>query len=110
MKKNQKVALGIAAILAIIFICTPLPLRITDADREYAISHALDALLTGKRVLNSRGLTRLNDWETMKTKKLSFANETNVPERIFLSRGLQPKIKGRKLDSEAGEALIDFSH
>ena len=110
--KNHKIAVTFMGILgAFILALFPLPLQVTDKDKEYAVSHALAALISDNRVLSSKGYCRLYDSSFVKNNgRLFFTNELGIADEVFVMHGLKPVPQDRKLDVDAGDVVVSFSY
>jgi hypothetical protein len=122
MPRKLKVLLASAVACAFLaLLLVPLPLALTDSDREYAVKHALSALLHKKRVwLSSQsfaekynGLHRLFECDNMDKRSLYYENGTNVPDLAFEEYGF------KRASEEANErgargrergVVVMFSH
>lgn len=108
-RRRRLLALSIfAALLAALFV--PLPLKPNDKDIEFAVSHALTALLQDQKAWTSDGYTTLPDSGFVKVDgRLYFENDTNVPEQLFLKHSLNPIPKDLELDVNDGDVIVLFS-
>jgi hypothetical protein len=107
---------------AVFLLAVPLPYPPNSSDREAAVSEALSALLHDTEVLTKTSRDRLLEisptnrehlleTDSVKSAKgnIYYENEVNVPEALFLTAGLKPIPKDRKIDFDTGDVVVRFA-
>lgn len=92
-------------------LLVPLPYPPTLADRSAAVSEALASLLKDRQLPTPFGLAVLGDARFVRraTGHIYFVNEADVPDSLFLVRGLRPISPGMKPNINEGDVIVTFS-
>ncbi len=105
-KRWRVASLVIAFLIVGLF---PLPFSIRVADREAAVSHAINAVVHNRTVLHSTSIRRLYDCSFVdQNEQLYFRNGLDVPDDVFLRYGLKAIPNDRDIDVDAGDVIISF--
>jgi hypothetical protein len=107
--KTKRRTIIIVLLVLILAALAFVPLPLSSADKELAVSQTLDALLENRLVLTTKGYARLYDTAFIKDKqRVFFGNGLGIADTVFLQHGLKPVPKDRKLDVDSGDVIVSF--
>ena len=92
-------------------LLVPLPYPPTLADRSAAVAQALASLLRDRPLPTPFGPAALGDASFVQRARghIYFVNEADVPDSIFVARGLRPISPGIKPNINQGDVIVRFS-